>query len=50
MVHEVFEFVQAIANDKPASPDFNDGLKCAQVMEAVDLSAQRGTWVEVDSL
>lgn len=50
MAHEVFEFVQAIANDKPASPDFNDGLKCAQVMEAVDLSAQRGTWVEVDSL
>ena len=27
MVHEVFEFVQAIAHDKPASPDFNDGLK-----------------------
>jgi len=49
-VHEMYEFIEAVANDKDTSPDFYDGVKCQQVLEAVDLSIERGKWVEVDSL
>lgn len=49
-VHELYEFVEAIAKDKPPAPDFSDGVKCSQVLEAVDLSIDRGQWVAVDSI
>jgi predicted dehydrogenase len=48
--HELYEFVQAIANDRPCAPDFADGVACAQVMEAVELSVERRAWVDVNSL
>lgn len=49
-VHQLYEFTQSVANDKPCSPDFVDGMKCAQILEAVELSIERRTWVDVDSL
>lgn len=49
-VHELYEFVSAIAHEKPASPDFEDGVKCAQVIEAVELSAARRAAVDVAEL
>lgn len=49
-VHEMYEFVEAIANDGQPSPDFSDGVKCSQVLEAVDLSIAERSWVAVDSL
>jgi len=49
-VHELYEFIQCIANDKPASPDFTDGEKCSQIIEAVERSIERRGWVEVSSL
>jgi len=49
-VHEMYEFTEAIANDTPASPDFYDGVKCSQVIEAVELSSARRAAVDVDSL
>lgn len=49
-VHQLYEFVEAIAKDKLASPDFSDGVKCSQVLEAVNLSIERRQWIEVDSL
>ena len=49
-VHELYEFVEAIAQDKSASPDFCDGVKCSQVLEAVDVSIENKQWIEVDSL
>jgi predicted dehydrogenase len=49
-VHELYEFVEAIAHDKKTCPDFNDGVKCSQILEAVDLSIEERQWVEVDSL
>jgi predicted dehydrogenase len=49
-IHELYEFFQAIANDKQCSPDFNDGVKCSQVLEAVDLSIAEKKWVKVDDL
>ena len=49
-IHELYEFTESIANDKPASPDFTDGIKCSQIIEAVELSCERKSIVEVDSL
>ncbi|HBQ63886.1 MAG TPA: dehydrogenase [Clostridiales bacterium] len=49
-VHEMYEFVEAIAQDKPTCPDFSDGVKCSRVLEAVELSITERQWVEVDSL
>jgi predicted dehydrogenase len=49
-VHELYEFVQSIANDKPTMPDFNDGVKCSQVLEGVEQSANTGKWVSLDTL
>ena len=49
-VHEMYEFYEAVANDKPASPDFADGVECSRVLEAVELSAQRRAAVDIRSL
>ncbi|MCL2518162.1 MAG: Gfo/Idh/MocA family oxidoreductase [Oscillospiraceae bacterium] len=49
-VHEMYEFTEAIVNDTATSPDFYDGVKCSQVIEAVELSSQRRAAVDVDSL
>ena len=49
-VHEIYEFIQSIALNRPASPDFRDGVRCAQVLEAVDLSIREGCWVNVADL
>lgn len=45
-VLEIAEFVRAIAEDKPFQPDFNDGIECQRVLEAVELSSQKGGWVK----
>ena len=50
LVHEIYEFIRSVADGKPASPDFTDGMKCTQIMEAVDLSIARRAWVDVGSL
>ncbi len=49
-VHEMYEFFEAVANDTPTSPDFTDGVKCSQILEAVELSAQRRAAVDISSL
>lgn len=49
-VHELFEFVESIAQDKKSTPDFNDGVKCSQILEAVDLSITERQWIDVDNL
>lgn len=49
-VHEFHEFFQAIARGERAVPDFDDGVRVAQVMDAVDLSIDRRAWVDVKSL
>jgi predicted dehydrogenase len=49
-VHELYEFVEAISNNKPTTPDFLDGVKCSQVLEAVDVSIEEGQWIKVNSL
>lgn len=49
-VAELYEFAKAIAQDTVASPGFDDGVKVAQILDAVDLSVQRKAWVDVTSL
>ena len=49
-VHEFYEFFKAILEDKPTSPDFYDGMKCCQVLEAVEKSAQEGAFVDVNQI
>lgn len=49
-VHELYEFFEAIAKDKATTPDFSDGVKCSQVLEAVDKSIDISQWVKVDDL
>ncbi|MBP7401550.1 MAG: Gfo/Idh/MocA family oxidoreductase [Clostridia bacterium] len=49
-VHEMYEFIQSIALDTPASPDFEDGMKCSQVMEAVERSIAERRWIRLDEV
>ena len=49
-IHELYEYIQAIANDTPACPSFEDGVKCAQVVEAIELSCERRAAVAVDEI
>ncbi|MFN3421387.1 MAG: Gfo/Idh/MocA family oxidoreductase [Armatimonadota bacterium] len=46
-VHAQFCFLDAIVNDKPAKPDFDDALKVHELMEAIYRSAQSGKWVKL---
>jgi predicted dehydrogenase len=49
-VHELHAFLSAIANDTATTPSFYDGYKCAQIMDAVDLSIAERSWVDVASV
>ena len=42
-----FEFIQAIVEGRPASPNFHDGSRAQAVMDAVILSATNRQWVHV---
>jgi predicted dehydrogenase len=46
-VNQAADLLTGIAQDKPLSPDFGDGLRCQQVLDAVLDSAKSGTWVKV---
>jgi predicted dehydrogenase len=49
-VHEVFDFLEAIADNKPASPSFQDGLAGQEILVAVDRSIAERRWVSMDEL
>jgi predicted dehydrogenase len=42
-----FEFIDAIVNNRPASPSFEDGVRCQAVMEAAVESDAQGKWMDV---
>ncbi|MBN2289043.1 MAG: Gfo/Idh/MocA family oxidoreductase [Candidatus Glassbacteria bacterium] len=46
-IHEIGDLLLAIANHEDVKPDFYDGLRCQQVMDAVGQSAEQGRWVAV---
>lgn len=46
-IHEFKDFFEAIANNRKASPDFEEGTKVQAVLEAVSQSARSKKWVKV---
>ena len=44
-IHTVADFVRAVVTGEPASPDFQDGLRNQQVLDAVSESARLRSWV-----
>jgi predicted dehydrogenase len=46
-IAEVANFVTAIVENKEFHPDFMDGVKCQQVLEAVEQSSNSRKWVEI---
>ena len=46
-VHQVADFLEGLANNKPASPTFRDALETQKVCDAVLESGQTSQWVAV---
>jgi predicted dehydrogenase len=46
-VIEVAEFVRSIVENKPFSPSFEDGVKCQEILEAVEQSAETRSWKKI---
>jgi predicted dehydrogenase len=46
-IHEVRDLLLAIDKGEPVCPDFYDGLRCQQVLDAVVQSALEGRWMDV---
>jgi len=49
-VHEFYEFFSSIINDTPNSPDFVEGMKCSQVIEAIETSIKNGCWININEI
>ena len=49
-VNVASDLVESMAKNKRIKPNFEDGLKCQQVLDAVLKSAQERTWVKVDEM
>ncbi|MBY7142822.1 Gfo/Idh/MocA family oxidoreductase [Virgibacillus sp. NKC19-3] len=46
--HQASDLAQAITQQQPIYPNFEDGLRCQQVLEAVDNSIKSRTWEKVE--
>jgi predicted dehydrogenase len=46
-VHEIGDLLTAVAAGRNVTPDFEDGLRCQQVLDAIELSAREQRWVKV---
>ena len=46
-IHCYYSFLEAIAQDRQPSPSLEEGVCLAKLMRAVELSSQRGGWVDV---
>lgn len=49
-INEVYDLFEGISKNEPVTPDFEDGLKCQQVLEAVLKSAEEKCWIKVDEM
>lgn len=45
--HEVYDMFEAIVNDKPIHPDFDDAVKTQMVLERVKDSVKSGKWENI---
>jgi predicted dehydrogenase len=46
-IHEIGDLLTAIGHKKPVTPDFYDGYRCQQVLDAVQTSANDARWITV---
>lgn len=49
-IHEILELTESFRENRMPQPGFEDGVKCQQVLEAVDASIAGRRWVRVDEL
>lgn len=49
-VHQAYDLLKAIAEDRMPEPDFEDGVKCQEVLEAVERSVEERAWVSLPLL
>jgi len=49
-IHEIYDLLQAIAKDEMPSPDFEDGVRCQAVLEAVERSIVEERWVRIEEM
>ncbi|MHB8507361.1 MAG: Gfo/Idh/MocA family protein [Candidatus Dormibacteria bacterium] len=47
-IHQLADFLHAVAADRPVSPSFADGVRCQEVLDAVEASAQVHAWVAIN--
>ena len=47
---EVYELLDAMVHGKPTYPDFKEGWRVCQVIDAVLLSTEEGRWVSLDEI
>ncbi|NRF90378.1 Gfo/Idh/MocA family oxidoreductase [Paenibacillus frigoriresistens] len=46
-VHEALEILQALEENRMPEPNFLDGVRCQEILEAVDRSITERRWVEI---
>ncbi|MBC8079879.1 MAG: Gfo/Idh/MocA family oxidoreductase [Gorillibacterium sp.] len=46
-VHEMLELMQALSEDRQPVPNFLDGVKCQEVLSAVERSIEERRWVKI---
>lgn len=47
-VHSIYDFLRCLHEDRIPEPNFLDGLRCHQVLDAVNKSIQERHWVSVE--
>jgi len=46
-IHEIADFITAVGRKEKTGPDFYDGLRCQQVLDAVSHSCRTGKWESI---
>jgi predicted dehydrogenase len=49
-IHEVVELMNALSENRQPIPNFVDGVKCHEVLEAVEQSIAQRRWVRIDEV
>lgn len=49
-IHETLELMNAIQEDRQPQPNFVDGVKCQEVLEAVERSIELRRWVDLSEM
>jgi predicted dehydrogenase len=49
-IHEVVELMNAISSNRQPVPSFVDGVRCQEVLEAVDISIAERRWVRISEV